>query len=156
MANFEMLDTEFINELAIATDVLFEPDHPTDPRPTLRALTNKPAITLSLHTTYWVAAALMHLVTPGSSDMSRLELAHELVNLALDGVWDVDQKVVITVQRAVFLLEDGAPPPLESGNFIPMVLFTLGLSATISSKYGIAPGDAIRRLVEVPPARHGA
>lgn len=144
MSRSELIDEDFANELAVAADVLFEPDHPADPRPTLRALTTRDEVVLDLHTTYCIAASLLQLVSVDDSGMTRLELAHELVQVALDGVWEVTPHILATVERAVYLLEDGAPPPLGQENFIPMVLFVLGLSATISAKLNVAPSDAIR------------
>jgi hypothetical protein len=140
---------EFATELAVMADVLFTPGAPPDPKPSLAALMDKPEWMSPLSTTYRVAEGLLGKVHVVDPPVAKLDATDSLVAYGLSNIWRVDEAAVRRVTAATAFIESThTPPPLDIVDFLPMILFVVGLSSVLSFAFcAPMPGDPIREAV---------
>ena len=167
-SRFSAPDGEFAIELAVATDILFDSEgRPANPRPTLAALVAKRSFEEPLNTACSLCAVMLGAISPANSSCDRLTLADDLVSAALDDVWTVAPEVVARVSPFVRTLTITANtglyvwsassglrpraalfPKATAEDFLPLVLFTLGLSSVMAdATEAQRAGDPIRTAV---------
>ena len=176
-ARFHTPDGEFATELAVATDILFDPTgRPANPRPVLATLIHKESFEEPLNTTFTLCAAMVSGCSPGDEVSTRRTMADDLVTAALFDTWTVSDDTVLQVLPFVQTLaahphgerfttyrhRDAAATPVpvvfptaSDADFLPMVLFVVGLSRLMAEICeAVMPGDPIRHamaVTRIPP-----
>jgi hypothetical protein len=141
-------DHEFALELAAVSDIFFTDGRPSNPRPTLAALVAKPDLSAALACVARISHRLTREISPADEVTPRAEMISDLVDLVVNGIWEVPEGFCArAIQLVTDLDVDPAGQVFEDNDLVVLSLFVIGLSAFVSKvSESSSPGDPLREL----------